>query len=410
MNERLFIRLPADAREALRWGLLAPGAEAFYDTGMCERDQLARLAEVAAGREVVLILPGTDVLFSAAQVPSKQLRQVQRALPFLLEDQLVGDVEDQHFATGARAEDGTLAVAVVARARMAAWLDGLKQAGIAAQALVPDAALLPGGGLGSPGACALLDGGLALLRLSELELYALESELLPDMLALRLAEQPGAALRVLGASEAQREALSAALPGAVLSFEDCYDPLLFLAGQYGPATLNLLQGDYAPKTDRSGLISAWRPAAILAAVALGVQLLSVGAEAWSLSREKAALRAQVAQVYAQAFPGQTLPEGRDARKLMQSKLAALGGGEGGAFLPMLQKLGEGFAQSSGVKPLSLSFEAARNELRLDVSAPDFDSLERFRQQLSSQGLAVESGPASDSGNGFQGRLVIRSAP
>lgn len=405
MNERLFIRLPADARELVRWGLLAPGAEAFADTGACAADELARLAEVAAGKPVVVLVPGTDVLFCAAQVPSRQLRQIQRALPFLLEEQLMGDVEDQHFALGARREDGQLPVAVVAKARLASWLARLAEAGLQPDALVPDAALMPAG------AHVLLDGALGLMRLDELTLFALESELLPELLALRLAERDaGLAVSVHGASAAQAEALRGALGlAAELDFRECYDPLLFLAGQYGAGTLDLLQGGYARKADRSALVTAWRPAAVLAAVALGVQLLVAGTEAVQLSREKARLKAEVVQAYTQAFPGERLPESSDPRKRMAAKLAALGGG-GSGFLPLLQRLGEGFAQASGVKPLSLSYEGGRGELRLDVAAPDFDTLERFRQNLAGQGLAVESGPASDSGNGFQGRLIIRSAP
>lgn len=403
MNERLFIRLSADSREPVRWGLLAPGAEAFADTGSLAPGELTRLAEVAAGRSVVVIVPGTDVLFTAARVPSRSARQIQKALPFMLEEQLMGDVEDQHFAIGPRQDDGQIPVAVVARARLDGWLAALREAGLNPDAVVPDAALLP------VGTSVLMDGALGLLRFDNLSLFAMESELLPELLALRLGErQERLAVRLYGATEAQRADVVATVGDTVeLEVIACYDPLYLLAGQYAPDSLNLLQGDYAKRKDHSALWLAWRPAAILAGVALAVQLLGTGVEAWRLTQERNALVAEVAKVYAQAFPGE---RPRDPYKSLKSKLAGLHGGSGSGFLPMLQQLAEGMAQVPGVQPGGLTYESTRGEMRLDVTAPDFDTLERLRQALNGLGLAVESGPASSgSDGGYSGRLVIRRA-
>lgn len=402
MNERLFLRLPADPREPVRWGLLAPGAEAFADTGSCPPEQLARLAEVAAGRSLVVIVPGTDCLLTSAKVPTKQPRQILKALPYLLEEQLVGDVEVQHFAVGQRRDDGMVPVVVVARSRIEAWLTRLGEAGLSPDALVPDAGLLP-----AAGATALFDGALALLRLDTFSLFALESELLPDLLALRLGEgDERPAVAVHGASEAQAAELETLLgERAELSFEACYDPLLWLAGHYDGTAINLMQGPYAKRKDRSEAWNHWRPVALVAGLALVVNILALGIESWHLAREKDSLRQEIQQAYSQAFPGEPLP--RDIAKTLKSRMSGQATGGSLGFLGLLQKLGEGFAQSTGITPTSLSFESGRGELRLDVNAPDFDALERFRQTLIAQGLSVESGPASDSGSGYNGRLVIR---
>lgn len=405
MNERLYIRLAADPREPVRWGLLAPGAADFADTGSLALNDLARLAELGAGKPVIVLVPGTDVLFTAAKVPTRQTRQMLKALPYLLEEQLVGDVEDQHFAVGARQADGSVAVAVVARTRLDGWLEVLRSAGLVPDALVPDAALLPAG------ASVLLDGPLGLLRLSEQSLFALESELVPELLALRLAERGDGAtveVRVHGASELQLAELRAALGTDVtLAVHECWDPLLLLAGQYGPESLNLLQGAYAKRQDRSAQWLYWRPAALVAGVALVVHLLGLGLEAWQLDREREALRSEIGRIYAQAFPGEKL---RDPVRDMKKKLEGLSGG-GGGFLSVLQQIAEALAQVPGIRPSALSYESNRGEFRLDLNAPDFDTLERLRQTLSGLGLAVESGPASaGSEGGYQGRLVIRKAP
>ena len=63
---------------------------------------------------------------------------MRAALPFALEEQVADEIENLHFAPGARRPGGDLPVVVVAHDRMSAWLDRLRDAGIRPARLVPE--------------------------------------------------------------------------------------------------------------------------------------------------------------------------------------------------------------------------------------------------------------------------------
>ena len=51
-------------------------------------------------KDVAVILPASEVLYTNVSVPSKSRNRIMQALPFLLDDFLVADIEKQHIALG----------------------------------------------------------------------------------------------------------------------------------------------------------------------------------------------------------------------------------------------------------------------------------------------------------------------
>jgi len=92
--------------------------------------QAADLDEIPAylkSTHVVVWTPPADTLLTQATLPTRSRNKIMQALPFALEDQLLGDPQQLHFAYY-RQDDGTLAVAVTSRERLSTWLDVLAKA------------------------------------------------------------------------------------------------------------------------------------------------------------------------------------------------------------------------------------------------------------------------------------------
>ena len=104
----------------------------------------------------------------------------------------------------------------------------------------------------------------------------------------------------------------------------------------------------------------WRlPAALAAATALlfvTVQSVSL----WQLNRAEKALDAQIAEVFAQALPGQPVV---DARAQMQGALAS-SGAAGAGLLPVVSVLAQAIAQAPSARIEAMSFRGNALELRL----------------------------------------------
>ena len=58
------------------------------------------LSEGESFQDVEIILPANEVLYTQVSVPSKSHNRIMQALPFLMEDLLVSNVQKQYFALG----------------------------------------------------------------------------------------------------------------------------------------------------------------------------------------------------------------------------------------------------------------------------------------------------------------------
>jgi type II secretion system protein L len=87
---------------------------------------------------IIALVPAETVLTTSVDLPIKSGARLRAALPFALEEQLAEDVENLHFASGRRDDNGLLPVAVVADEQMREWLTTLEAAGIFAEKIIPE--------------------------------------------------------------------------------------------------------------------------------------------------------------------------------------------------------------------------------------------------------------------------------
>ncbi len=408
MNQQtLLLRLPegeGDAQFVLR-----DAAGAIREAG---QDSLAALAERARGQAVVALTPGPEVLLTRARVPARNPRALARALPYALEDQLAGDVDTLHCVPGARLPDDNISVAVVSRAQMDQWREQLREAGLDPRSLVPETALLPTHG---EGWLLWLEHDSAWLSTGPGEGMALDRDNAALLVRLRLEEtdeeaRPGH-LEVLrhGPARDTDQGL-AELDGLTLKWRDSEATLLEEIARQLPAKLpfNLLTGPYSRREQLGRLWRPWRAAAaVLAAWAL-IQVALVVVDIQRLERERAALDAQMREIYETAVPGSRA--GGDPRRQMESALAGRGREAGAAGAG---DLGETLAHTatvltrlSGVSIQSLRYRPGQMEL--DLQLDSLQSLDRLKQELEADAAwAVEIQSASARDDGVESRIQIR---
>jgi len=389
MSDRLLLRLSAHG--SLAW--LRLGADGL-PAGTSARG-LPPAPLLAAASRVTVLVPAADVLLLEAPAPTRQRAQLQRAVPYAVEDQLAQAVEDLHFALAPEAQEGRIGVAVLARSALQRWLARLDELGIRADALVPDSlALAPG--------MVLVEPLQATARLAPWRALSADTPHLAEWLAL--AQPAGdAPPTVLDTREAP--ALDLGVPVAAYR-ERAGDALALLApGLATGEPLNLLQGEFAPHHRVAPSRRLWRLAAGLSAAALLLAFLFAGAEYALLQRESARLDAAQRAELLRNFPEMEKVAGEPAR-LMQSALARLGGGaEQGGLLRLLGQIAPVLGSTTRLTTRGLEFR--NGALELSVTAPDVPTLDSLRERLSVlPGLKVELTAANPGGNGVDGRLRI----
>jgi general secretion pathway protein L len=342
--------------------------------------------------------------------PLKGGARALQALPFALEEQLIGDVELQHFALGARDEvSGRSQVAVVARARMDEWMAELAAAGLEPTLLCSVAALLP---TNPSQALVLLDQDNLIARPPGLLSPAATLPALPldEALDLAFGGTPLAELELLlyATDEAwsAHHASIAALQSRVsrLAVQQLSSGLLpWLALQLPAQTaINLLQGSYERNESRQAQWRRWRLAASLAAALV---LLTFAGQAWSLwraSRAEQTVDTALGDKAAQIFSGN-----RDARNLRRRAAQWLStqGGADPLLLRSLQGLAGALGNNASI--LSLAFREGRTELRL--RARDAQAIERLIAGLNAAGWKAELVSGNPTSAGYEGRLQLQVA-
>lgn len=344
----------------------------------------------ASGARLVALVPGEQVLLTRARVPTRNPSRLRRALPYAVEDRLLGDADAQHVTAGTDDGGDGLPAAVVARSRMRAWLRQLADAGLEADAMIPEPLALPRPEV--DGGIALLEDGRLVFRGADGTGFAGEASW-----AAGLAGDAGAVVVYRAAGAGPAEAFN---DSEVREFDG--PALAWLARGLGGG-IDLLQGEFRP-TARGGVGRLWRVAAALV-LAWGVlELAFAGIDYWRLARASDRLESQIGAVFEQTFPGARVV---DPRAQMAQRLAALGAPDGGA-LGLLRRVAPVLASR---RDLSLeSMEYRDGELTLALRAGSLADLDDLRNALAGQsGLRAELSSATASDEGVNGRLTITGA-
>ena len=408
MADWLLLRLPRTPQEQATWLVVdARGAAA----GPPQAGPLSLAAPRAAGRHVVVLVPGTDVLLAQPELPpAKAGAKLQQLVPYALEEQLAEDIEDLHFAIGRReGESARVPVAVVARKLMDEWTGLLKLSGLEAEALYADSELLPQ----NPGqAVALLEEDTIVVRPPAGTVVTLPADALGEALEIALSGmEPGAPggrglILYTGAAEWHRH--SSKVEAARERFEGIQiqlltgGPLALFAQQLPTASpTNLLQGPYTPATPHAVGWSAWRIAAILLAGLIGLHIAGKAAELTVLTHANHRLDASIDEVFHTALPGQ--PDTYEARRQMEQRLAAARASENsGSFLLALQALVQAHGAAPEAVLEALTFRDGALELK--ASAPSVESLDRLSHELGQHGWQARLVAGSPSGSAYEGRI------
>jgi general secretion pathway protein L len=143
---------------------------------------------------------------------------------------------------------------------------------------------------------------------------------------------------------------------------------------------------------------------VVAGILLLVALTQRGVHLHQLAEQDKALKAEIRQVYTRIFPGETRIV--NVRSQMAQHLKSLGQTPQDGILLLLTELAPVFAEVPGLKPEVLRFDAGRGELRLQVTAPGFTEIERFRE-LAGKRFEVQQGEVRSTEGKVEGALVLK---
>ena len=140
MNQGLLIRWKG---ESVEWLIHDAGQPIQEGQGSIESltEALAAMDPPLVDPEAAVLISGQEALITQITVPSKPTRQILDAIPFLVEEQIVGSIDD-HFIGVGRREGDQLSVVVLRQEIMRSVIDAFDEAGIRVEFIGVDSQLL----------------------------------------------------------------------------------------------------------------------------------------------------------------------------------------------------------------------------------------------------------------------------
>ena len=341
---------------------------------------------------LVVLLPSTDILLSAVQIPSRRRQQVIQALPYSLEEQLIEAPEQLHFALGDY-HDQHYQVAVCRRSFLEQNLERLAAAGLNPDYILPDVLALPW----QADSWSLLHiGGLNLVRLDAAQGFAIENNLLGFYLKQALAESKKP--QVLHVYNTDLEKLGdalAAIKAADIPIQTHSHPQAALGWftqqlQTDPKTLqqaNLRQQQYQKHNPLAQLSKPWRISFVLLLI---WGLLQIGLDYQAVQtqlQQQKMLEQGIYALYKQSFPKAKNIIYPKEQMQQQLELLQQGTGQSPDFLSLLHRLSLGLKQLKNPDIRYLDYR--KQHLDIQIKLNNFSELDNIKQVLRRQNLQVD---------------------
>lgn len=409
MNPKCYLFLPNRAGESIELSsvVLSWVYEDSNNELKLAQGLLSDLVSTILHHNITVVIPGEDVLFLTAEVPGKNSQRVQQAIPYVLEDSVIDDVEDLYFAVSkslSNNSDSQYDVSVINKQYFESIINQLEIANVHPDAIVADYWLLPDSNY------LFTDGERVIVNSPNLKFSSSSAGM------INLNDYGLTADQAFNVIDCGKEADNINIVNQLISNPDIKKeycdahPLLCLVQNSTSAKgVNLLQGKYKKKKNWSKAGKTWLPVAALFLVWLSMQGGLFIVDYISLSKKNAALNAEIVKIYKTAFP-----QSRriiDAKAQMQQKLQSLKkrkGQSGRSFSEMLSGSAEIFVKTSGLEIQSLRYYDGRIDLELKISS--LQDLDKLKNELNKEkGYKVEIQNASSGKEKVTARLQIIGA-
>lgn len=403
--------------DSFRWCWLGADGAPAAEGASGDREALrAALGDKPANPQSAwVILPGSRVNTRELEYSDKEKKHLRNLLPFQLEDSVVGDVEDLHFALGTPV-DGKVVVAFADKTWLQAAFAELAALGIEVTRCWTAPLTLPLAAEAVTDAYNHWSLGLyqnqVHLRYASTLGFSVAQQHARMALQMLLRNQervdslPNLHLRA--ASEADLvtlgELIPAELQGAIASQTLADEWAL----DYSNSSIDLCQGDFSQRLPIERWWKLWQSVAIFAGICVAVYLGTLMFEIHKLGGENLKIRQQI-----ETTARGVITQGRivDAEKQLNTLLKqSQPVGQSASVMALLTLVLPQIAQEPNVVIKGIAYSAEAGELNINIQADSFSAFESLSEKIRSQGLNAETSSFSAQGSVQTARLKVTKNP
>jgi len=347
------------------------------------RSDLSKLSTTNE-QEITVVIPSTDILLTYAELPKLSQHRLQQAIPFAIEEQLIDDISQLHFAVGKYSSENLWPVAVVSLEKTNHWIEILKQLQIQPSTIIPAPLALPL--IDNHWTVSFMDE-FCFVRTNHYSGFTCERENIIAYLESKLSEkiQKPTEIDVYASSKiALAIKDNCQINYHKISEKQFIESLLETTKTL--PSINLLQGPFRPKRKTIESKKLWRHAGLVTLAWISIGFFSHLFSVILLHHQTAKMENSIEAIYTRNFPDASsmiAPQDRMEQKL--KKLTTQASNE--SFLVLLANVSKAFSASHGIRLQNLDYRD--KQLTLEISANTFDNLDNLTHLLQQRGLSVK---------------------
>ncbi len=403
--------------DSFRWCWLGADGTPADEGANGDREALrAALGDrLAQPQSAWVILPGSRVNTRQLEYSDKEKKHLRNLLPFQLEDSVVGDVEDLHFALGTPA-DGKVVVAFADKT----WLQGafaeLAALGIEVTRCWTAPLTLPLATEAVSDSYNHWSLGLyqnqVYLRYASTMGFSVAQQHVRMALQMLLRDQervdslPNLHLRA--ANETDLAILGELIPAELqerIASQTLADEW---ALDYSNSSIDLCQGDFSQRLPIERWWKLWQPIAIFAGVCVAVYLGTLLFEIHKIGGQNLKIRQQIETTARSVISqGRIVDPEKQLNTLLQQSQPV---SQSASVMSLLTLVLPQIAQEPNVSIKGIAYTGETGELNINIQADSFSAFESLSEHIRSQGLNAETSSFTAQGNVQTARLKVTKNP
>lgn len=350
--------------------------------------------------EVIVIVPGEAILLTTVTLPPLSRSQLLKAIPYQLEEKLIDDVNQCHFALADTKFKTTVPVAIVTKQTMEQWLNRLADYGIAAKTLLPSMLALP---YSDTSWHVIIYADMAVVRKGKYAGFTVDQQNLNTLLMLELSHSqlPIESIHVYNFSYTPLALKLDSIPIHETTIPQ--DQLMNFFDQWlnEKPVINLLQGNYRVKQTSAWLRKIMVLSGIFILTAVLWAFVSDGISYFILQKNNHSLELVINSIYKKHFPNATsliAPRERMESEFKKNNL------QQNNFLQGLSLIGQSLKLIHGLELQDLQYK--ESEFYLTFFVASIDPVDELIKQLQQARLTAKQQSAEINKNRIKVTLVI----
>ncbi len=367
--------------------------------------------DLSLGDKAIICIPASKLMLTKASLPNSNINRLRKIVPFALEELILDDIDDVHFAIADVEAEKDTAVAVIQKSLLDDNLSAIDALGINPTVMLPDCLCIP---FTNNTWTIFVEDEVALVRTDKDMGFTCTLDILELMLSQYLKEEgitPPENIKSYNVpQEIQTNIMNISFETQVefSTFEVSGNTEMLFLEQYLESTpsLNLLQGSYSRRQKLGQQFKPWIPAVGLLAAWLVLALLIDIVNYNKMSSTLTSLQQEQKKFYKSIFP-----EARKIiapRKQMEATLKQLRkkAGQNSSSATTMLALTSKILKNYIVSIKSLRYRDSR--LDIDIKLKSLQKLDELKDKLTNNGQwEVEVLSATSRDNFVESRIQIK---